>query len=110
MAEEIKKDEIISDEQLDQVAGGTYDQSYYDMMLLRDKCGIGFDPNSRSNSVNKLAALYQRAGTIFRAHNGDDHPNEYYDGRGNPVSEETAINDLIYKINAGIINVNDLRY
>lgn len=109
MANEIKKDEILNEEQLDQVAGGTYDQSYDDMMLLRDKCGIGFDPNSRDNSVNKLALLYQRAGTIFHAHNSDNHPNEYFDGRGTPVSQETAINDLIYKINARIINVDDLR-
>lgn len=100
--------EILKDEMLDNVAGGTYDESYQDMMYLYQYCGINFNPNSREASVNKLSALYQRAGTIFQAHNNRD--NVYADGYGRPVSHGVALYDLACKINTGRIYVEDLRY
>ena len=112
MAEEkiIISDEQLTDEQLEEVAGGKYKESYDDMMKLYCQFGINFYSNNRDASVNKLAAIYQRAGTRLDAHNSDEHSNRYFDGYGRPVTHQTAINDLVYKIRAGIINVNDLRY
>lgn len=102
--------EILKDEMLEGVAGGTYNESYQDMMYLYQYCGINFNPNSREASVNKLSALYQRAGTIFQAHNSDNHPNFYADGYGRPVTRQTALYDLACKINGGMIYIEDLRY
>lgn len=102
--------EILKDEMLEGVAGGTYNESYQDMMYLYQYCGINFNPNSREASVAKLAALYQRAGTIFQAHNSDNHPNLYADGYGRPVTRQTALYDLACKINGGMIYIEDLRY
>ena len=108
MTNEILKDEMLNDAALDGVAGGTYTESYQDMMYLYQYCGINFNPNSREASVAKLAALYQRAGTIFQAHN--NHDNFYADGYGRPVTRQTALYDLACKINGGMIYIEDLRH
>ena len=111
--EELKaalENEKLNDEQLDGVAGGSYDESYADMMYLRGLYKIPFDPDNRDNAVNKLAELYRRAGTGFDAHNSDDHPNRYWDGYGRPVSRETAVYDLACKIADGRVYIGDLMY
>ena len=104
MAKEILKDEILKDEQLDNVAGGTSQESYRDMMFFNRYCGIGFDPNSWDNSVNKMGELYRMSGTKFEAHNdradGTSKPNRYYDiATGAPMSYEQARDRLVHSIN-----------
>ena len=42
MAKEILKDEILKDEQLDQVAGGTLRETYEDMDKFTDRTGYNF--------------------------------------------------------------------
>lgn len=111
--EELKaalENEKLDDAALDFVAGGTAGESYQDMIYLYQYCNIGFDPNNWDASVNKLGELYRRAGTIFEAHNSDDHPNVYADGYGRPVPRENALYDLAVKINTGQIYIEDIRY
>ena len=100
MANEILKDEQITDTQLDEVAGGSYQQSYNEMMALT-QMGINFFPNDRDASVNKLGGLYQHAGIKFVAHNKDDHPNEYYNAvTGEKIAPGVAFQHLVNTINA----------
>lgn len=104
MANEILKDEILKDAELDNVAGGTSDESYRDMMFFNKYCGIGFDPNSWDNSVNKMGELYRLSGTKFEAHNdkedGTSKPNRYFDiATGAPMSYAQARDRLVNSIN-----------
>lgn len=100
MADEILKDELINDAQLDEVAGGSYQQSYNQMMFLSQQMGINFFPNDRDASVNKLGGLYQHAGIKFVAHNKDDHPNEYYNAvTGEKIEAGPAFQHLVNTIN-----------
>lgn len=111
--EELKaalENERMSEAELDNVAGGNANESYADMMYLNQYCGIGFNPNNWDASVNKLGELYRRAGTIFQAHNKDEHANFYADGFGRPVGRNTALYDLACKINNGQIHIEDIRY
>ena len=103
MANEILKDEILKDEQLDNVAGGTSDESLRDMMFFNRNCGIGFDQNW-DNAVNKMGELYRLSGTKFEAHNdrddGTTKHNRYYDIKtGAPMSYEQARDRLVHSIN-----------
>ena len=104
MANEILKDEILKDEQLDNVAGGTSAESYRDMMFFNRYCGIGFDPNSWDNSVNKMGELYRLSGTKFEAHNdradGTTKHNRYYDIKtGDEITYVQARDRLVHSIN-----------
>ena len=101
MTDEIFKDEQLTDSELDNVAGGTYQQSYDQMMFLSQQMGINFFPNDRDASVNKLGGLYQHAGIKFVAHNKDNHPNEYYNAvTGEKIEEGPAFQHLVNTINA----------
>ena len=104
MAKEILKDEILKDEQLDNVAGGTSDESLRDMMFFNRHCGIGFDPHNWDNAVNKMGELYRMSGTRFEAHNdradGTTKRNRYVDiASGHDISYEQARDRLINSIN-----------
>lgn len=112
--EELKaalENEKLDDAALDFVAGGTAGESQGDMIYLARYCNIGFNPQGNWDfNVNKLGELYRRAGTIFQAHNSDDHGNFYADGYGRPVPRNMALYDLACKINSGQIFVEDIRY
>lgn len=100
MTDEILKDEQLTDAQLDEVAGGTYQQSYDQMMFLSQRMGIGFFPNDPDASVNKLGGLYQHAGIKFVAHNKPNHPNEYYNAvTGEKIEAGPAFQHLVNTIN-----------
>ena len=101
MTNEILKDEQLNDAQLDEVAGGSYNQSYDQMVFLSQNMGINFFPNDRDASVNKLGGLYQHAGIRFVAHNSDNKPNEYYNAvTGQPIEAGQAFQHLVNTINA----------
>jgi len=100
MADEIFKDEQLTDSELDNVAGGTYQQSYDQMMFLSQQMGINFFPNDRDASVNKLGGLYQHAGIKFVAHNSDKKSNEYYNAvTGEKIEAGPAFQHLVNTIN-----------
>ena len=107
--EKIINNEQLTEEQLENIAGGNYRESYNDMMLLYNQFGVKFFHNDLNASVNRLGGIYQRAGTKLHADNRKGYSNQYFDGYGRPVDHKTAINDLVYKIRAGIVNINDLR-
>lgn len=96
--------EIMNDAELDNVAGGTYGESWADMEYLNQYCGVGFNPNDREWSVKKLGELYRRAGMKLEAHNSEDHFNVYRDSRGYIIDRNTALYKLGCKINAGEID------
>ena len=98
--EKILNNEIITDEQLDSVSGGSYDQSYSQMMFLT-QMGISFFPNDKDASVNKLGGLYQHAGIRFEAHNDKDHANKYFNAAtGESIESGAAFTHLVNTINA----------
>ena len=100
MADELLKDEQLTDSELDEVAGGSYQQSYDQMIFLNQQMGINFYPNDRDASVNKLGGLYQHAGIKFVAHNKENHPNEYYNAvTGESLSSGVAFQHLVNTIN-----------
>ena len=104
MANEILKDEILKDAELDNVAGGTSAESYRDMIFFNQNCGIGFDSQNWDNAVNKMGELYRMSGTKFEAHNdradGTSKHNRYFDiASGLEISYEQARNRLITSIN-----------
>ena len=111
--EELKaalENEKLDDAALDFVAGGNKGESFQDMVYLSQFCNVGFNPGNWDANVNKLGELYRRAGTKLDAHNGEDHPNGYFDGLGRNVSRQTALYDLACKINSGQIFIEDIRY
>lgn len=111
--EELKaalENEKLDDAQLDIVAGGNATESYLDIQYLQQYCHIPFNLANQDAAINKLGELYRRAGTIFQAHNKDEHPNGYFDGYGRPVSRQQALYDLACKINNRVINIEDIRY
>ena len=104
MTKEILKDEILKDEELDNVAGGTSNESYRDMIFFNRYCGIGFDSQNWDNAVNKMGELYRMSGTKFEAHNdradGTSKPNRYFDiASGREIGYEQARDRLVYSIN-----------
>lgn len=104
MANEILKDEILSNEQLDSVAGGTSGESYRDMMFFNQNYGIGF-PQNWDEAVGKMGELYRLSGTKFKANNDNPDgtigkPNLYIDiASGIPISYEEARARLANSIN-----------
>ena len=97
--EKILKDEILKDDQLDEVAGGSYAESY-DQIVQLSNIGIGFYYD-RDASVNKLGGLYAHAGIKLVAHNGENHPNEYINmATGQTLESGVAFAHLVNTINA----------
>ena len=76
MANEILKDEILEDEQLDQVAGGTYGETFADMDYLADRLRVNFH-GSDSDKREKLRDLMWKGGIQLKDHGGST-PNQYF--------------------------------
>ena len=76
MAKEILKDEILNDEQLDQVAGGTYGETFADMDYLADRLRVNFH-GSDSDKREKLRDLMWKGGIQLKDHGGST-PNQYF--------------------------------
>ena len=89
MANEILKDEQLSFEDLDQVAGGTHDQTYDDMKFLSDRYSNLRWPRNWDDAVGKLGAIFWEAG--MKLDTSKDKGNIYYDRvRGESVSQYRA--------------------
>ena len=101
---EIFKDEILSDEQLDNVAGGTYAQTFEDMNRFSKSTGFKFS-GSDSDKREQLRNILFRCGVKIKDHGGFDQ-NEYYrlNAQGQKIEtldQNTAINLAITNYKAG---------
>ena len=104
MAKEILKDEILSEEELDNVAGGTYAQTFEDMDRFNKSTGFQFTGND-SNKREQLRDILFRCGVKIKDHGGF-HDNEYYrlNERGEKIgslSQNEAINLAIANYKSG---------
>ncbi|MBR7024966.1 MAG: hypothetical protein IKI08_03050 [Selenomonadaceae bacterium] len=95
MAKEILKDEILSDEQLDNVAGGTLAQTAADMNRFTRETGLQFHGND-SQQREQFRDILFRSGVKIKDHGGFSD-NEYYrlNAQGQKIgtlSENEAIN------------------
>ena len=90
MANENLKDEIIDEEELDSVTGGTIAETAADSFALYRR-GLVEDPyvgSRRTRTVmNVMGHKYEDKGGLFK-------PNEYFDRLGNPVSREKFWEDF----------------
>ena len=108
MAKEILKDEIMSDEELEQVAGGSWLEFTADMLDAQKRGIAGFenlnltDPNSdlikmigdnklRQQYVDKLAAVFASHG-ITMEYNGKFLEDNVYTYKGKNITREQAWN------------------
>ena len=101
---EILKDEILSDEQLDNVAGGTYAQTFEDMNRFSKSTGFKFS-GSDSDKREQLRDILFRCGVKIKDHGGFDD-NEYYrlNAQGQKIgtlNENEAMNLAISNYKAG---------
>ena len=104
MAKEILKDEILSDEELENVAGGTYAQTFADMDRFSRETGFQFH-GSDSNKREQLRDILFRCGIKIKDHGGFDD-NEYFllNGKGEKIrslNETEAMNTAIHNYRAG---------
>ena len=102
MAKEILKDEILKDEELDNVAGGTFAESYSDAqqfeklgvkIFKNDLVGVPLlDPEGFVNlraAFEKYGVTIKDDGSIWGDLTGKSKANQYYIG-GKEVSREEA--------------------
>lgn len=103
MANEILKDEILQDEQLEQVAGGTYAQTFDNMNEFKRRTGFQFSGND-SQKRDQLRDILYKCGVKLKDHGGLK-PNEYFivDRQGNrrSVSERTAMDFAVQNYKSG---------
>ena len=104
MANEILKDEILKDEELDQVAGGTYAQTFNDMSRFSRETGFQFH-GSDSNKREQLRDILFKCGVKIKDHGGFSD-NEYYllDRQGNRIrslTETEALNTASHNYRNG---------
>lgn len=93
MAKEILKEELLDDEQLDNVAGGTYAETFADMDFFTKYCGIPFTGSS-SDKRETLRDLFAANGIKIKDHGGS-HDNKYFlinpDGSRTEVTRNYAL-------------------
>ena len=104
MANEILKDEILKDEELDNVAGGTLGQTWNDMDRFTRETGFGFH-GSDSSRREQFRDILFRCGIKIKDHGGFND-NEYYllDRQGNKIrslNETEAMNTAIHNYRHG---------
>lgn len=103
--EKILKDEIVSDEQLDNVAGGTLAQTANDMYRFTTYTGVRFFGDA-SQQREQFRDIMFRCGVKIKDHGGFDS-NEYYllNNQGQKIqslTEDQAMNIAINNYRAGI--------
>ena len=105
MANEILKDEILKDAQLDNVAGGTLAQTYNDMNKFSTYTGVQFYGDD-SQRRDQFRTLLFSCGVKIKDHGGAD-ANEYYliNAQGQKIqalTEDQAMNIAINNYRLGI--------
>ncbi len=103
MAKEILKDEIMNEAELDQVAGGNRDELALDTQLFnamgeRFKAYALDDITSSNVNVisSKISTLWKDAG--LRVEYNDNGPSKYFDGRGNQITRNEAVDKLAFNL------------
>lgn len=86
MAKEILKDEVLKEEQLEGVAGGTAREIGKDAEFMK---AIGF-MRPEQNDQATIKRAFAKSGITVVFHNGDDLANEYYHN-GQQVTREFAL-------------------
>lgn len=104
MANEILKDEILKDEELDNVAGGTLAQTANDINRFHDETGFHFYGND-SQQREQLRDIMYRCGVKIKDHGGL-RDNEYFllNARGEKIrtlNETEAMNTAIHNYRHG---------
>ena len=97
--EKILKDEILSDEQLDNVAGGTYAETFQDMDYITRYTGIQFHGSDKAKR-EQLRDLMWKNGIKLKDHGGLD-PNQYFvinPQTGQKLYETNRNDALIYVV------------
>ena len=105
MANEILKDEILKDEQLDQVTGGTLAQTAADMNRFTNETGFRFHGND-SQQREQFRDILFRCGIKIKDHGGFND-NEYFllNNKGEKIrslNETEAMNTAIHNYRHGI--------
>ena len=86
MAEKILKDEIMNDEELDNVAGGTRIETYKDGNELYKRGLLSEDDAMSSSPVREL--LHKMGYTGYKDNGGLFNDNIYTDKKGNAISRD----------------------
>ena len=101
MSKEIFKDEVLKDEQLEGVAGGTSREIGKDIDFMK-AVGV-MRQNESDNEALQRAFASQGISVIF--HEGNDFANEYYKG-GRQISREAALKTVMKKTGTQV-NINN---
>ena len=102
MADEILKDEQLSEEQLKDVAGGTSRETgndFYFMCELRKNGDLQFSGDT--NMMKEMQRVWAKFGVAVIQHN-DDKPNEYYNSNGEQISRKAALEHVLQKTNSKV--------
>ena len=101
MAEEkILKDEILKDEELEQVAGGTYRDSSLDLAFMQ---AIGDLKKEDTAGLATMTRAWAKEGISVVMHDDDKYSNEYYKD-GKQISREAAMRTVLKA--KGLKNLN----
>ena len=96
MANEILKDERLTDEQLDGVAGGyrwEVNEDYSLMKFISQRGDIRF--NTNANFFTELKRAWSLFGITVNYHDDDKDPNEYYTDDGTMMSHKEAVDYVL---------------
>jgi len=100
MANEILKEELLSEDQLEGVAGGTSREIQKDTDFMQ---AIGL---LRQDETDKddLRKAWAQGGVTLVLHGGKESPNEYYKN-GKQISREAALKSVMKKTGS-VLNIN----
>ena len=98
MADEILKNEILTDEQLEQVAGGSDQENKADHRLLEALNFIGCSLNPNAEGFDEMKRMWAKFGITVNYNTGDT-PNEYFDQDGNKINRWYAVNKVMDRTN-----------
>ena len=101
MTTEILKDEILKDEQLDAVAGGTSREIHKDTDFLQ---AIGLLRQNETDKDAPLRRAWAQEGITVVMHGGNNLANEYYKN-GKQITREVALETLMKKTGS-VLNIN----
>ena len=100
MANEILKEELLSEDQLEGVAGGTIREIVKDTDFMQ---AIGL---LRQDETDKddLRRAWAQGGVTLILHGGKESPNEYYKN-GKQITREAALKSVMKKTGS-VLNIN----
>ena len=91
--EKILQDEIMSDDELDGVAGGTTAQCKSDMDFMHDLGLVAQNVDHMQSDA--LTRAFAKAGVNMVAHYNDTNQNEYFNSSGKQITREKALQTVL---------------